>query len=92
MSGEKSSGHMGRSIGAVAGGIAVGLILTLATDVVLHITGVFPPLGQPAGSPPLVLATVYRADRPSGRTGIPLDSLSRPCRARGWGASCASIN
>ena len=60
MSEAQPSRRIGRSIGAVAAGIAVGVILTLATDVVLHITGVFPPLGQPTPSPPLVLATAYR--------------------------------
>ncbi|HVH88999.1 MAG TPA: hypothetical protein VM912_19940 [Terriglobales bacterium] len=49
-----------RSIGAVIAGILVGVIITIATDVVLHVTGVFPPMGQPISSPPLLLATAYR--------------------------------
>jgi hypothetical protein len=53
--------HIGRSIAAVLGGIVTGVILTIATDVVLHIIGVFPPWGQPVTSGPLVLATAYRA-------------------------------
>jgi hypothetical protein len=54
-----SSGIL-RSIGAVLAGIAVGVVLTLGTDAVLHATHVFPPVGQPASSGPLLLATVYR--------------------------------
>jgi hypothetical protein len=53
-------GRMLRSVGAVAAGIVVGVVLSLGTDVVLHAAGVFPRLGQPVRSPPLVLATVYR--------------------------------
>ena len=52
--------RVGRSIGAVLGGIAVGVILTLGTDAVLHVTGYFPPMGQPVPDAPLVWATVYR--------------------------------
>lgn len=52
--------RIGRSIGAVLAGIVVGVALTLATDVVLHLTRVFPPMGQPLSDAPLVLATVYR--------------------------------
>jgi hypothetical protein len=49
-----------RSIGAVAGGIVVGVGLTLITDLVLHRAGVFPPLGQHTGDGPLAVATTYR--------------------------------
>ncbi|HEX7286825.1 MAG TPA: hypothetical protein VF532_11630 [Candidatus Angelobacter sp.] len=42
-------------------GIVAGIILTLGTDVVLHVIRVFPPVGQWTPSGPLVLATVYRA-------------------------------
>ena len=52
--------RVGRSIGAVLGGIAVGVILTLGTDAMLHVTGHFPPVGQPVPDAPLVWATVYR--------------------------------
>jgi hypothetical protein len=38
-----------KSIGAVLAGIFAGVILTVATDIVLHVTGVFPPLGRPMG-------------------------------------------
>lgn len=51
-----------RSIGAVLAGMLVGIILTIATDIVLHAIGVFPPWGQSmvGFDGPLLLATVYR--------------------------------
>jgi hypothetical protein len=49
-----------KSVGAVLAGIVVGIVLTLCTDEVLHIAGVFPPWGQPTGDNPLLLATAYR--------------------------------
>jgi len=52
--------HVLQSIGAVLAGILVGVMLTIATDLVLHKAGVFPPIGQPASSPSLLLATLYR--------------------------------
>jgi peptidoglycan/LPS O-acetylase OafA/YrhL len=51
----------GKSIGAVLAGIAVGVVLTIATDLVLHTLHVYPPWGQPVTDGPLVLATAYRA-------------------------------
>ena len=52
--------RIGRSIVALLMGIFVGVILTVVTDIVLHVTGVFPPLGQPTGDALLLLATAYR--------------------------------
>ena len=49
-----------RSIGVVLSGILVGVVITLATDQVLHEIGFYPPWGQPVSDGPLVLATVYR--------------------------------
>ena len=49
-----------RSIGAVLGGMFVGIVLALGTDEMLHAVGVFPPWGQPVGDKPLLLATAYR--------------------------------
>jgi len=49
-----------RSIGALLTGIFAGIILTVATHIVLHVTGVFPPWGQPTGDALLLLATAYR--------------------------------
>ena len=52
--------RVGRSFLALLAGFAVGVALSLGTDEVLHLAGVFPPWGQPVTSPPLALATVYR--------------------------------
>ena len=51
-----------RSIGAVLAGMVVGIALTLATDQLLHMIGVFPPWGQSMAGydGALLLATVYR--------------------------------
>ena len=38
--------RIGRSILALLVGIVLVVVLSLATDVVLHALGVFPPLGQ----------------------------------------------
>jgi hypothetical protein len=51
---------MGRSIGAVLAGILVGVIITIATDALMHVIGVFPPLGQPMSNQLFALATAYR--------------------------------
>jgi hypothetical protein len=62
MNGTHPPRHIGRSIGAVLAGMLAGIILTLGTDVVLHVIGVFPPWGQSmvGFDGPLLLATVYR--------------------------------
>ena len=52
---------LGRSIGAVLAGIVADIVLSLGTDVVLHLAGVFPALGQPMGDRLLLIATVYRS-------------------------------
>jgi len=49
-----------RSIGAVAAGAGVGIVLSLGTDEVLHATGVFPPWGQAMPDALFGLATAYR--------------------------------
>jgi hypothetical protein len=50
-----------RGIGAVLAGLAAVFAVTTATDVVLHLSGVFPPLGAPPMSGPLfLLAFAYR--------------------------------
>ena len=49
-----------RSVGAVIAGIFVGVVLTVATDALLHAMGVFPPVGKYTPDGPLALATVYR--------------------------------
>ena len=49
-----------RSIGAVFAGVLAVIILSLATDVIMHATGVHPPWFQPMSTPLWIFATVYR--------------------------------
>jgi hypothetical protein len=50
-----------RSIGAVAAGLVAIFAVTTATDLVMHATGVFPPMGTPPMSSTLfLLAFAYR--------------------------------
>jgi hypothetical protein len=49
-----------RSIGAVLGGVVTVIVLSLATDVVLHATGIYPPWFQPMADSLWVLAVAYR--------------------------------
>jgi hypothetical protein len=49
-----------RSIGAVVAGLLAIVIITTATDMLMHATGVFPPLGQPMSDGLFLLATAYR--------------------------------
>lgn len=51
---------IGRSVGAVIVGAVVGIALSLVTDYVMQKFGYLPPLGQPASSGPLAVATAYR--------------------------------
>jgi hypothetical protein len=62
MSETHSRGRTLRSIGAVLAGMVVGIALTLGTDEILHIAGVFPPWGQSmvGYDGALLLATAYR--------------------------------
>jgi len=48
------------SIAAVVAGFVAVFVLSLGTDVVMHIAGVFPQLGQPMSDALFVLATLYR--------------------------------
>lgn len=52
--------RLGRSIGAVLAGTLVGVIITIATDALMHLIGLFPPLGQPMSNQLFLLATAYR--------------------------------
>lgn len=49
-----------KSAGAVLAGMLAGIILSLGTDELLHLAGVFPPWGQLVNDGPLLLATAYR--------------------------------
>jgi drug/metabolite transporter (DMT)-like permease len=49
-----------RSVGAVFVGFLAIVIITTATDMAMHATGVFPPMGEPMGDGLFLLATAYR--------------------------------
>jgi hypothetical protein len=49
-----------RSLGAVVAGFLVCVVLSIATDAVMHATGIFPPMGQAMAGALFLLATVYR--------------------------------
>ena len=53
--------RLGRSIAAILAGLIVIFVLSLGTDQVLHVLGVYPPWGQPMYEPGLnLLALAYR--------------------------------
>jgi len=52
--------HLGQSVWAIFAGFLVVVILSIATDVVFHKLGVFPPVGEYTPDKPLFLATFYR--------------------------------
>jgi hypothetical protein len=54
------SGHMSRSILAVVAGFVVVVILSIGTDKVLSVAGIFPTNGQVMSSGLFGLATFYR--------------------------------
>ena len=54
------SRQLGRSVWAIAAGFLVVVGLSIATDVVLHKAGIFPPLGQRLSDKLSLLATIYR--------------------------------
>jgi len=49
-----------RSVGAVVAGLLVVIIITTATDELLHATGIFPPWRQPMSDSLFLLAFAYR--------------------------------
>jgi hypothetical protein len=49
-----------RSVGAVLAGLLFVIIITTATDALMHATGIFPPWGQPMSDSLFVLALAYR--------------------------------
>ena len=49
-----------RSIGAVLAGVVTIVVLSIATDMLMHATGVFPPWGQPMADALFALAFAYR--------------------------------
>ena len=52
--------RLGRSIWAVVAGFIIVVILSVATDAVLHALQVFPPLGQRMSDKLFLIATIYR--------------------------------
>ncbi|HKV82526.1 MAG TPA: hypothetical protein VJP02_30540 [Candidatus Sulfotelmatobacter sp.] len=52
--------RVGRSIWAIVAGFLAVVILSTATDIVLHQLGIYPPLGQRMADRLFVWATVYR--------------------------------
>jgi hypothetical protein len=57
---ENSPRRIGRSVAALFAGFVLVVVLSILTDVILHATGVLPPLGQPAPDGLLLVATIYR--------------------------------
>jgi hypothetical protein len=49
-----------RRIGAVLAGLLVVVVLSIATDTLLHATGIYPRIGEPMGGTLWLLATFYR--------------------------------
>lgn len=60
MSETKPQSRILRSVGAVAAGLLLVIIITTATDALLHATGIFPPWGQPMSDSLFLLAFAYR--------------------------------
>jgi hypothetical protein len=52
--------RLGRSIIALLAGFVFVVATSLGTDVLMHLTGIFPALGQPMSGPLFLLATIYR--------------------------------
>ena len=57
---ENSPRRTGRSVLALFAGFVLVVVLSILTDVILHVTGVYPPVGQPAPDKLLLVATIYR--------------------------------
>ena len=53
--------QLGRSVWALVAGFLAVVAITLATDLMLHMSGFFPPMGQPVSDAPLAVATLYRS-------------------------------
>lgn len=54
--------QLGRSVGAVAAGFAAVVVLSLVTDQIFHVLGVYPPWGEPMPEPAHnLLALTYRS-------------------------------
>ena len=60
MSEARQPRHTLRRIGALFAGLLAIVVLSIATDMALHATGVYPPFGQPMSDALFLLATAYR--------------------------------
>src|SRR5258708_19642620 len=60
MNGSRPQRRLGRSIAAVLIGIVAAIVVTLATDFVLHAIKIYPPWDQRVPDGLLMLATAYR--------------------------------
>ena len=49
-----------RSFGALFAGFIVVVVLSIATDIAMHSTGIFPPMGAPMSDALFAVATFYR--------------------------------
>jgi hypothetical protein len=49
-----------RSIGAVVAGLLFVIVITTATDAILHATGIYPPWGLPMAGSLFLIALAYR--------------------------------
>src|SRR5215218_5951680 len=49
-----------RSIGAVVAGLITMIVATTAVDILLHVTGVYPPMNEPLDNKMALLASSYR--------------------------------
>ena len=56
----RGSRRIGRSIGAVLAGLLTIVVLDNLIDVIMHSTGVYPPLGQPMTDSLFLFALAYR--------------------------------
>jgi hypothetical protein len=55
-----SGRRTGRSVWALFAGFLVVVVLSTAADLLMHATGVFPPMGEPMSDSRFVLASAYR--------------------------------
>ena len=60
MSETQSPRRVLRRLGAVLAGLVAIFILSIATDMAMHASGVFPPVGQPMSGALFLLALTYR--------------------------------
>jgi hypothetical protein len=58
---EETPRRIGRSILAILAGFIVVVILSIATDLLMHVIGLYPQLGQAMSDKLLVVATIYRS-------------------------------